>query len=158
MEKLRLRVGEYELEVEGEQAFIEKHLAAFDQRITGALGGKDQLAQSIQKKTPQRVESRVLSPAEFYKQKRPDGGTKTLVVLGTYLRDQRSQANFRRADINSLCEEVRIKHVHPQYYTLAVKQGLLMGTENGFSITLTGDELVERMGQMEERRAVGAAN
>ena len=33
MEKLRLKVGEYELEVEGQQAFIEKHLAAFDERI-----------------------------------------------------------------------------------------------------------------------------
>jgi len=158
MEKLRLKVGDYELEVEGEQAFIEKHLAAFDQRIASFVAGKEQFGETP-RKTVQRTDNRSLSPAEFYKQKRPDGGTKTLVVLGSYLRDYRGQATFRRSDINTICEEVRIKHIHAQYYTLAVQQGLLMEAEGGgLSVTLTGDELVERMGRGSEGQAVGAAS
>src|SRR5438552_6892765 len=135
MQRLRLKVGDYELEVEGEQAFIEKHLAAFDQRIADFAAVKRNLLEGPGRKTVQRGEPRSLSPAEFYKQKRPDGGTKTLVVLGVYARDFRNQATFRRGDINTLCEEVRIKPIHPQYFTLAVQQGLLMETDNGFSVT-----------------------
>jgi hypothetical protein len=144
MEKLRLKIGDYELEVEGEQAFIEKQLAAFDQRIAVLTPKKEPLSEAP-RKTAQRTDGRSLSPAEFYKQKRPDGGTKTLVVLGSYLRDYRGQSAFRRSDINAICEEVRIKHIHGQYYTLAVQQGLLMEAEGGFSVTLTGDELVDGM-------------
>ena len=60
------------------------------------------------------------------------------MVLGAYLRDFRGQVSFRRGDINALCEEIRIKHVHPQYCTLAVQQGLLTENSSGFSVTLTG--------------------
>ena len=148
MERLRLKVGDYELEVEGEQAFIDKHLAAFERRIADLPTKKESLGE-VSRKTVQRTDGRSLSPAEFYKQKRPDGGTKTLVVLASYLRDHRGQATFKRSDINTLCEEVRIKHIHGQYYTLAVQQGLLMEANGGFNVTLTGDELVNGMGEMQ---------
>jgi hypothetical protein len=154
MEKLRLKIGDHELEVEGEQSFIEKHLAAFDQRIAGLAVKKATVREEF-KRSVQGVEGRTLSPAEFYKQKRPDGGTKTLVVLGSFLRDYRKQATFKRGDINALCEEVRIKHIHGQYYTLAVQQGLLMEADGGFTVTLTGDELVDGLGDV---RAEAAAS
>lgn len=148
MERLRLKVGDCELEVEGEQAFIEKHVVAFEERIAAASAKKETLNNALRKNV-QRTDGRSLSPAEFYKQKRPDGGTKTLVVLASYLRDCRGQASFKRGDINALCEEVRIKHIHGQYYTLAVQQGLLMEADGGFTVTLTGDELVGGMGEMQ---------
>jgi hypothetical protein len=145
MEKLRLKIRDCELEVEGEQTFIEKHLAAFDERIA-SLYPKKEIFSEMPRKDVQRTDGRSLSPAEFYKQKRPDGGTQALTALASFLRDYRGQAIFKRGDIGALCEEVRIKPVHGQYYTLAVKQGLIMETNGGFSVTLTGDELVERMG------------
>jgi hypothetical protein len=49
MEKLRLKIGDYELEVEGEQAFIEKQLAAFDQRIAVLTPKKEPLSEAPRK-------------------------------------------------------------------------------------------------------------
>lgn len=154
MEKLRLRVGDYELEVEGESAFIEKHLAAFDERIAN-FSAKKGTSNETPRKTVQRADERGLSPAEFYKQKRPDGGTQTLTVLASFLRDHRGQATFKRGDITAICEEVRIKPIHGQYYTLAVKQGYLMEANGGFSVTLTGDELVDGMGDIQTAAVAG---
>jgi hypothetical protein len=154
MERLRLKIGDCELEVEGEQAFIDKHLAGFEQRITG-LSSKKESLDPAPRKAVQATDGRRLSPAEFYKRKRPDGGTKTLVVLASYLRDHRGQANFKRSDISALCEEVRIKPIHGQYYTLAVQQGLLMEVDGGLTVTLTGDELVEGMGDVQVAAAAG---
>lgn len=146
-QKLRLRIGEDEIEVEGELAFIEKHVAEFFARTprTG-VGDAGSAEPNLTKRSVKgEASGKGYSAAEFYKQKRPDGGTKSLIVLGRYLHESRGQENFTRAEIKALCSEIRIKDIHSQYYTLALKQGWMRETENGFAVTISGDELVDGM-------------
>jgi hypothetical protein len=144
-QKLRLKIGECEIEAEGEDSFIEKHVTVFFERIGASPETRGPSAAVQIRKSAQAAGSKTYSAAEFYRQKRPDGGTQSLVVLGKYLQEFREKQEFARKDINALCSEIRIKDIHPEYYTLALKQGLLKKMNKGFAVTLSGDEVVDRM-------------
>jgi hypothetical protein len=155
-QKLRLKIGEYEMEAEGEDSFIERHRQEFFRQIpAGPKPGAGDVPTTAPKKGVQSAGMKGYSAAEFYKQKRPDGGTKSLIVLGKYLHDSSSREEFSRADIKTLCGQIRIKDIHSQYYTLALKQGWMRETEKGFAITLSGDELVEKMGNAPHPASLG---
>ncbi len=81
--RVRFRLGDSEVEVEGDPKFIDKYLNKFLDR----LGGEG-AASAVFKKTdlPSQIAAvakakRVPSPAEFYREKQPDTGTETLVVV-----------------------------------------------------------------------------
>jgi len=155
-QKLRLRIGEYEMEAEGEDSFIERHLQEFLRQIPAGPKPDAKAPDAAPKKGVQSASMKGYSAAEFYKQKRPDGGTKSLAVLGKFLHDSEGREEFTRADIKALCGQIRIKDIHSQYYTLALKQGWMRETEKGFAITLSGDELVEKMAGVTHPVSVGS--
>jgi hypothetical protein len=146
---VRFRFGESEVEIEGDPKFIDKYLKTFWDRLGGrpveaAPSSKHvdwpaQIAASAKgKKAP--------SPAEFYREKNPDSGTETLIVFAKYLEDYRSQPEFKPADINKVAKDAKVKDVHSQYYTYAVKQGLLRPVGKGkYALTLSGEDVVTAM-------------
>lgn len=141
------KIGDHEIEVEGDNAFIQKQLKLFFDRV----GGHSLQQQAVSKDLPSKIvagakSGKVLSPAEYYRQKSPSGGTATLIVLGKYLDEFRSKSEFTSKDINELARETRIRPIHNQYYANAVKQGLLRSVKRGtYGLSITGEDAVAAM-------------
>jgi hypothetical protein len=140
---VRWRLGENEIEVVGDENFIEKHLSRFEAKLAETLQAAKTKHAQVAMGSAGFSES--LSPAEFYRKLRPKGGLESLIVLGKYLHDFKKQSNFSKADIRAMAGEIRIKEIHPQYYTLALQRGLFRELDGGLAVTLSGDELLSKM-------------
>jgi hypothetical protein len=137
---VRWKVGQLEVEVSGDENFIEKHLEEFEARfLSKAAAGIPRPESPVD--TPLLPGD--IAPGEFYSMAGPDSGIETLLVLGRYLHTYRQQQSFTKADIRQLCGEIRIKDVHSQYYTTAFKRGLIRPAGEGMAVTLSGDKVVD---------------
>jgi hypothetical protein len=143
-QRVRWKLGENEVEVEGSDRFIEKQLKRFFDKI----GVTHQVtpSSSLRRLATAPKPGKTPAPAEYYRLKRPEGGTEILLILGKYLEDHRSQGQFTRKEINKLAAEARIKDVHSQYFIYAVKQGLLRTAGKGsYALTISGEDAVSAM-------------
>ncbi len=145
-QRLRYKIGEHEIEVEGSEKFIKQQLKDFFARAGASRGG-----QAPQPELPEKIaeaarKGKAPSPAEFFRAKKPRSGTEQLIVLAKYLEDFRSIPEFKPAIINKLASEAKLNDLHPQYYSTAVKQGLLRTMGKGkYSLTLSGEDAVLSM-------------
>jgi hypothetical protein len=146
-ERIRLKLGENEIELEGDAAFINKHLQIFLDKTSTC--GLQSLKSSITPLKPLEtlaIRNKDMNPAEFIREKKPKGGTETLIVLAKYLEDYRNQTTFAPKEIDKIAEEAKIKHIHNQFYTLSVKQGLINKVgDRRYSISLSGEDVVIAM-------------
>ena len=121
----------------------QRQLEQFYARV-GAPAGKPPLREQLL--SPSAKESgtiKRLTPAEFYKQKGKTDGVSQILVFGKYLEQFRDKAEFTRNDINAVAKEAKLsKDVHAQYFTNAVKQGLLRKQGKNYSLTLSAEELL----------------
>lgn len=140
---VRWRFGENEIEVVGDEGFIEKHLARFEAKLGEGLQ-PSKVRQPREGSVLGNLDEN-LSPAEFYRKLHPKGGVESLIVVGKYLHDFKKQPNFSKADIRAMAGEIRIKEIHPQYFTLALQRGLLRELDGGLVVTLSGDELARKL-------------
>jgi hypothetical protein len=69
------------------------------------------------------------------------------LIFGKYLEEFRGQADFSRQDINKIAAEAKTsKDIHGQYFSNAVKQGLLRSVGRGrYSLTLSAEEALAGM-------------
>lgn len=138
------KVGDQEIEVEGDNAFIQKQLKVFFER----LGYQPH---STSKDLPSKIvagakSGKAPSPAEYFRQKSPNGGTETLIVLAKYLDEFRNKNDFTQKDIKAIAREAKIPHIHSQYYVNAVKQGLLRSLGRGtYGLSISGEDAVAAM-------------
>ena len=153
-QRIRLKIGENEIEVEGDEKFIEKHLQSFTSKYSFLKTGT---AKEGSTKLPAKVIAvkdkggKDLSPAEFVRQKSPKGGTEQVIVLAKYLEDHESSSEFSVKDINRVARVAKIKKIDNSYYPLAVKQGLLNKIARGkYQLTLTGEDAVLAMSSSTE--------
>lgn len=141
------KIGDHEIEVEGDDAFIQKQLKLFFDTLAG---------QRLQQKTtwtdlPSKIvagakSSKTPSPTEYFRQKDPTSGTEKLLVLGKYLDEFRGKGEFTIKDINALARESKLSKIHSQYYVNAVKQGLLRSLGRGtYGLSITGEDAVAAM-------------
>src|SRR5439155_5384666 len=123
MGRIRIRLGENEIELEGADDFIRKHLEQFYARIGTSAPASQRPAlrdQLLAPSTPQSKSGKEPTPAEFYKQKggKSDGVSKIL-VFGKYLEQFRNKAEFTQADINEAAKDAKLaKNIHGQYFTI----------------------------------------
>lgn len=148
MTRVRVRHGENEIEVEGSAEFIREHLDSFYQRI--GFVGAGITAPAIKKEvetTKPKKPSRAPSPAEFYKDKGKTDGVSKLLIFAKYLELFKGMPEFTPADINQLAKQAKLsKDIHYQYFTNAVKQGLLRSHGGGkYSLTLSAEEVIASM-------------
>jgi hypothetical protein len=138
------KIGDHEIEVEGDDAFIQKQLKVFFERM-----GSQPRSES--KDLPSKIvavakSGKVLAPAEYYRQKNPNGGTETLIVLAKYLDEFRNKNDFTRKDIKAIAQEAKLSPIHAQYYANAVKQGLLRSLGRGtYGLSISGEDAVAAM-------------
>jgi len=148
MGKIKLKHGAHEIELEGDDEFIQRQLQAFYERVNpGSLATPASQVTPSQILSPpsQTVSGPTPTPAEFYKLKnkgKADGMTQ-LLVFAKYLDVHRNKSEFSQKDINALAKEARLsRDVHAQYFSNAVKQGLLRSLGAGrYSLTLSAEEL-----------------
>lgn len=147
--RIRWKLGTDELEIEGDPEFIAEQLDRFlEARGSTPIREEPASAPIHVRPAPQETqasirEARELTPAEYMRQKNPQTGTEQLIVLAKYLEDSSGKREFKMADINKLARDAKVKDIHSQYFTYAVKQGLLRSVAKGtYSITLSGEDAV----------------
>lgn len=149
MGKIRIRHGDNEIELEGTDAFIKKHIDSFYQRIQHApqVWAPATLKQDIQTSAAKKPAGKVPTPAEFYKSKNRSDGIAQILIFGKYLEDFRSQSEFTRQDVNKIAKEAKIpRDIHGQYFSNAIKQGLLRNLGRAkYSLTLSAEEALATM-------------
>jgi hypothetical protein len=150
MNRLRIRHGDNEIEIEGSVKYIQKQLESFYQRIQAPLpfATPITLKREIQAATGKKTAGKEPSPAEYYKSKNQTDGVSQILILGKYLEEFRGKSEFTPKEINKLgTEEIRLsKDIHPQYFTNAVKQGLLRSIGGGrYTLTLSAEEVLAAM-------------
>lgn len=146
--KIRIRVGENEIELSGSEKFIEKHLEAFSARIGNGNISPQKISQVEISNSPsaQRKSGKQPSPTEYFREKSPKGGTEQLIVLGKYLEDFKGAEEFTQKDIKALVKSAKIKSIHSNYFNYAVQQGLMRTLGHGkYSLTLSGEDAVLAM-------------
>lgn len=147
--RIKVRVADNEIELEGDAKFIESQLARFYDKL-GALTSK-QLSvgaglESVQSRLKAATPTKELTPAEFVRRAAPKGGTEQLLALAHFVEQNRGAKDFSQQEMKGLTGEAKLKDLHPQYYVLAVKQGLLRSTGKGrYALTLTGEDAVAKM-------------
>lgn len=148
MAKIRVRHGENEIELDGDLDFIRDQLKAFYERM-GLVGGKVSpatLKQALLGHSP-KAPSEAPALAEFYRAKGRTDGISQVLILGKYLEVYRDTPEFTRAQVNSLAKEAKLsKDIHGQYFSNAVKQGLLRSHSGAkYSLTLSAEEALSKM-------------
>ena len=139
-QRLRLKIGENEIEIEGDKAFIKQYLNS----LLDKLDSPKAPGQRIDGHKPtQQIETmsdkakKTLAPDEFVRQRNPKGGTEKLIVLAKYLEDYEKLNEFKSKDINRISRLAKIGKIDAAYYPLAVKQGLLNKIKRNYSGRMT---------------------
>jgi hypothetical protein len=148
--RIKVRVGNAEIELEGDAKFIESQLAKFYDKVRAHSAVHAPIAtgatESVQSRVIAATPTKELAPAEFIRRAAPKGGTEQLLALAHYLERNRGAKDFSQQEIKGLCGEAKLKDLHPQYFTLAVQQGLLRAAgKRRYALTLTGEDAVSRM-------------
>lgn len=149
--KLRIKLKENEIEIEGDENFIEKYTTAFYKKIENAPAPSKSLdlKEKIYEESTIKKSTKEPSPAEYYKSLGKTDGISQILIFAKYLELNRSFSEFSQKDINSLAKEAKLsKDIHGQYFSNAVKQGLLRSHGKGkYSLTLSAEDLLNTFSQ-----------
>jgi len=147
--KLRIKHGDNEIEVEGTDNFIKAHLSEFYSKIqdVGTRLPTSKIKQEILSVSTKPPSGKEPSPAEYYRKKGREDGISQILILGKYLEEYRGMSEFSREDVNKLSNEAKLsKNIHGQYFTNAVKQGLLRSHgRSKYSLTLSAESVISSM-------------
>lgn len=149
--RIRIKLGEREIEAEGDKEFVEKYIEEFKKEIskipTELPSTEKIITPEIQK---EKIELDRLSLAEFYKRKNPKHHNETVVVFAYWLKKREKKEKFTAKDINDCYEEAKISKPrnvtqHIQVVASGKKAYLTRGPGRGYyKLTLTGEEFVEK--------------
>ena len=146
MGKIRLRHGDHEIELEGNDQFIQKHLERFYERMSGTIGAATTIRQRLSAKLPPAKPDKTPTPAEYYKSKGKTNGVSQILIFAKYLEQYENLTEFTMKDINRVVKDARLpRNVHSQFFTNAVKQGLLRKQGQKYSLTLSAEETLASM-------------
>ena len=149
MSKIRIRHGDNEVEVDGSDGFIKKQLDAFYRRIQQPeqLAAPVTLKKDIQESATKKSSVKAPTPAEFFRSKNRTDGVSQILIFGKYLEEYQGKSNFSPQEINDIATNAKLaKPVHAQYFTNAVKQGLLRSHGAGkYSLTLSAEDVLAAM-------------
>lgn len=149
MNKLKVKHGDHEIEIEGTDEFIKAQLDGFYTKLQNVSThpAASKIRNEILDTPVKPPAGKEPTPAEYYRKKGHDDGISQILILGKYLEEYRGMSEFTQADINSLTKEIKLsKNIHGQYFTNAVKQGLLRSQGNRkYSLTLSAESVLSSM-------------
>lgn len=147
--RIRIKLGEVEIEAEGDKEFVEKHIGEFKKEMPQVAKGLPS-KEVIPEIPREKLELERLSLAEFYKQKIPRDYNETAVVFAYWLTKKEKKEEFKTKDISACYDEVRItkpknESQHVRGEASGKKARLTAGSKKGYyKLTLTGEEFVEK--------------
>jgi hypothetical protein len=149
MNKLRVKHGDNEIEIEGTDDFIKVQLAEFYTKVqeVSPRPPSSKIKRDMLEAPAKPPAGKEPAPAEYYRQKGREDGISQILIFGKYLEEYRGMSEFSREDVNNLGKEVKLpKNIHSQYFTNAVKQGLLRSHGGGkYSLTLSAESVISSM-------------
>ena len=149
MNKIKIKHGENEIELEGADKFIKLQLEKFYDNIKKVFSPMppSSIKKELVAEQPKESNEISLSPAEYYKKKGRTDGISKLLIFAKYLELYEGKTEFTPSDINEVVKKAKLsKDIHRQYFTNAVKQGLLRSLNSGrYSLTLSAEEVLASM-------------
>lgn len=147
--RIRIKLGEVEIEAEGDKEFVEKHIGEFKKEMPQVAKGLP--SKEVTPEIPrEKLELERLSLAEFYKQKIPRDYNETAVVFAYWLTKKEKKEEFKTKDISACYDKVKItkpknESQHVRWEASGKKARLTAGSKKGYyKLTLTGEGFVEK--------------
>lgn len=149
--RIRIKLGEVEIEAEGDKEFVEKHIEEFKKempKIAKELPPKEKIITPEISK--EKVELEKLSLAEFYKQKQPKDHNETVVVFAYWLTKKEGKEEFGPKDINNCYAQIGAKKPANVPYIMKIlasgEKAYLseVGKRGIYKIAMRGEDLVEK--------------
>ncbi|MEX2558028.1 MAG: hypothetical protein WEB06_20645 [Actinomycetota bacterium] len=148
MSRVRIRHGDNELEAEGSDQFIGKQIKEFYQRIGSVYTPTSTSLKQrlLEEPKSEPTSGKAPAPAEFYRSKGKTDGLSQLLIFARYLEEFEGKSEFSPTEVNAIAKQARLsKDIHAQYFSNAVKQGLLRKHGKKYSLTLTAEEVLASM-------------
>lgn len=148
MGKIRIRHGDHEIELDGSDQFIAKQLKQFYAQLGPgiAAGPRMSLKQELLDEPRLEKKGKAPTPAEFYRSKGKRDGLSQLLIFARYLEEFEGKSEFSAGEVNQVAKAAKLsKDIHPQYFSNAVKQGLLRKHGRKYSLTLSAEEVLASM-------------
>lgn len=148
MVKIRLKYGDNEIELDGPDEFVNKHLEIFYNQIKLVSSETPiHITKDILKPPSKSVGGKVPTPAEFYLSKGKTDGVSQILIFGKYLEQFGHKTEFTQAEVQQLAKEAKLpKKIHSQNFTYAVRQGVLRAHGKGkYSLTLNAETALKAM-------------
>ena len=149
--RIRIKLGEAEIEVEGDKEFVEKHIEKFKKEMPKTAKELPSEEKTVIPETQKEdVELGKLSLAEFYKMKQPKDHNETVVVFAYWLTEKENKGEFRPKDIEECYTKTGIRKPSNIPQTMKVlargdKAYLIKTGKRGlYKIGMFGKELVEK--------------
>uniref|UniRef100_A0A7C3J6X8 Uncharacterized protein n=1 Tax=candidate division WOR-3 bacterium TaxID=2052148 RepID=A0A7C3J6X8_UNCW3 len=149
--RIRIKLGEAEIEAEGDKEFVEKHIEEFKKempKIAKELPPKEKI---ITPEIPkEKVELEKLSLAEFYRQKQPKDHNETVVVFAYWLTKKEGKEEFTPKDIENCYTQTGVRKPRNVPQTMKIlasgdKAYLIKGEKRGiYKISMLGKDLIEK--------------
>lgn len=147
MSKVRIKIENNEIEIDGSDEFISNHLSELILKLentTKTINPSSIKSELV--RNPYFDTSKTPTPAEYFRGRRKTDGISQILLFAKYLELYKNQSEFSRNDINQLVKEAKLpRDIHSQYYTNAVKQGLLRVHGKKYTITLTGEDYISSL-------------
>lgn len=151
MSKVKVRHGSSEIELEGADDFIESRLKDFYERLEQLERStevtREPLKQQLLEPDKAPAQGKKITPAEFYRSKGKTDGLSQVLIFGKYLEEVEGVSEFSQGDVNRVASDAKLsKNIHAQYFTNAVKQGLLRKHGSSkYSLTLSAEDVLAAM-------------
>jgi len=149
--RIRIKLNEVEIEVEGDREFVEKHIEEFKKEMSKSireLPPKEKMTPPETSKDKSELEG--LSLAEFYKQQQPKDYNEQVVIFSYWLTKKEGKLEFEPKDIDNCFAKTAIdkpKNI-PQYMKVlsgGKKAYLTKGDKRGqYKLSITGRNFVEK--------------
>jgi hypothetical protein len=145
--RIRIKLGEVEIEAEGDKDFVEKHIEEFKKempRIARELPSKEVTPEIPREK----IELEKLSLAEFYKQKKPKEDMEVAITIAYYLTASEKREEFTNQEIKENASRLGYKLTNVSDTLRRAASGkkayVNKVTTGKWALTVEGKSFVER--------------
>lgn len=148
--RIKIKLGDVEIEAEGDKEFVEKHIEEFKKEmpnIAKELPPKEKIITPEISK--EEVELEKLSLAEFYKQKLPKDHNETVVVFAYWLTKKENKEEFGPKDIEKCYAQIGVKKPTNVPQTMKILASgdkaylIKFGKRGIYKISMLGKDLIE---------------
>jgi len=148
--RVKIRVGEVEIEAEGDRKFVNSKIKQLKKEWFGAEVGK-----KLKRGEPGRITVPVASFSEFYAEKKPQTHGERIAVFAYHLEINEGGNEFSHSDILKAYEQARIpkpKNIHDIMSKTYKRLGyILPGSKKGlWRLSRAGKERVEKLPRGDE--------